>query len=303
MGKDRKKKKGNGAALFEEYYSELYQERWPTLKEALLAPKEHTLLINPYGDFKEEGLESFYGYDHLYKLKEEILREEANDEEKLPVYFLDGASALAPLCLDVQSGDRVLDLCAAPGGKSLILAYALRESGSLTANDKSENRRFRLHSVLKRSLPEPFFQESVRVTGFDASAWCLHEKEAYNKILLDAPCSSERHVLESPEHLKEWRIGRTKRLATLQWSMLASAWLVLETGGRLVYSTCSLSPLENDGVVKKLIKKFGESVEVLTPHFPSDLNCGEASEYGTLFLPDKGGMGPFYLSILHKKDS
>lgn len=294
MGKNSKKKKG-GQEHFEDYYSSLYGDRWEGLKEALLMAKSHTVLVNPYGSFDPSSLESFYQYPNLYQSPQKIDVEEKEDEP-LPLYFLDGASALAPLSLNIKPGDDVLDLTAAPGGKSLIMAYALKGKGHLTANDKSENRRFRLHAVLKKSLPEEFFRNHIRVTGFDASAWCLHEKEAYNKILLDAPCSSERHVLESPEHLKEWRVGRTKRLAGLQWAMLASAWLVLKPGGKLVYSTCSLSPLENDGVVKKLVKKFGDQVSVEFPKLP----FGEKTEHGTLILPDNGGMGPFYLSILSK---
>ncbi len=292
----KKKKKKSGPELFDEYYADIYGERWPSLKKALLAEKEHTILVNPYGDFNPNGLESFYQYPNLYVSPHKVTIEE-KENEKLPLYFLDGASALAPLSLNILPGDDVLDLTAAPGGKSLIMAYALKGKGTLTANDKSENRRFRLHSVLKKSLPKEFFLHHVRVTGFDASGWCLHEKEAYNKILLDAPCSSERHVLESPEHLKEWRLGRTKRLAALQWSMLASAWLVLKPGGSLVYSTCSLSPLENDRVVEKLVKKFKEEIIVESPTLP----LGEKTQYGTLVLPDRAGMGPFYLSLLNKK--
>ncbi|CAM9839845.1 unnamed protein product, partial [Chrysoparadoxa australica] len=245
--------------IFDQFYSEIYGERWPKLKEALLAEKDHIVLRDSY-------------------------------------YFLDGASAFAPLALNIEPGDDVLDLCAAPGGKSLIMAFLLGDQGSLTSNDKSQDRRLRMLQNFKNFLPEEFVENQLRVTGFDAGAWCLHEKEAYNKILLDAPCSSERHILESPSHLSEWRQGRTKRLSTLQWTMLASAWLVLKSGGTLVYSTCSISPLENDKVIAKLLKKFKEEVTVTFPEIPG----GEKTDHGTILLPDHSGYGPFYLSVLQK---
>jgi 16S rRNA C967 or C1407 C5-methylase (RsmB/RsmF family) len=289
-------KKKDGLQAFEEFYSETYAKRWPNLKEALLGPKNHLVLYNPYYHQSMPKRDSFLELPFLYENEGETL--EGNQEERpLPYYFLDGASAIAPHQLEVKPGEKVLDLCAAPGGKSLILAYALAGQGSLTANDKSENRRFRLQRVLRDYLPADVYDNSIRITGFDAGGWCLYEKEAYDKILLDAPCSSERHLLESPHLLKEWRVGRTKRLAKNQWTMLASAWLVLKYGGRLVYSTCSLSPLENDGVVEKLIKKFGKECEVIKPEIPG----AEETSYGRLLLPDRSGHGPFYLSVLEKK--
>jgi 16S rRNA C967 or C1407 C5-methylase (RsmB/RsmF family) len=301
--KKKKKKKSKGLDEFESFYSEAYGEHWQDLKTALLAPKNHVLLINPCTKFQGDSeilKHPFAGQKHLYEtqfLKGPLEQPSAKEGELMPYYFLDGASAFAPIALQVEKGDDVLDLCAAPGGKSLLLAFGLLEAGNLTANDKSENRRFRLKRVLESYLPESFCKGQLRITGFDAGGWCLYEKEAYDKILLDAPCSSERHLLESPHHLNDWRPGRTKRLAANQWTMLASAWLVLKPGGRLVYSTCSISPLENDGVVKKLIKKFGDECEVIFPN----IEGGEKSEFGTTLLPDHSGHGPFYLSVINKK--
>lgn len=290
-------KKKSGGDQFDLFYTQFYKERWSQLRESLVGPKSHVILKNPYHPLILENVTSFHGHPNLYVGTEELPQPQG--EDLFPYYFLDGASAYAPLALDISPGDKVLDLCAAPGGKSLIMAFALAGKGHLSANDKSENRRFRLQKVLRSYLPPEVYNETIRITGFDASSWCLFEKEAYDKILLDAPCSSERHVLDSPTHLLDWRPGRTKRLAANQWTMLASAWLVLRYGGRLVYSTCSLSPLENDGVVSKLVKKFGKEVVISRPEIPG----GEATEWGTILLPDKSGHGPFYLSIMEKVNS
>ena len=294
MAKKSKKQKLSGEELFNDFYREVFGERWPTLKESLLKEKAYVLLKNPYKDLDTSDLPSFFDLPHLYELEEKT-----QDPGDGQAYFLDGASALAPYALEVKPGEDVLDLCAAPGGKSLILAYALEGEGMLTANDKSPNRRGRLKQNLQNFMPEDLYENYVRVTGHNASSWCLHETQAYDKILLDAPCSSEKHVLESPKHLAEWKLNRTKRLSTLQWTMLASAWQVLRTGGRIVYSTCSISPLENDQVVAKLIKKFGAQVKKIENPFP----IGTNSEHGTWITPDEHGHGPFFFSILEKVGS
>ncbi len=291
LAKNKKKKQLTGPELFNEFYQEVFGERWLSLRDSLLQEKSYVLLKNPYKDFDTTALKAFFDLPHLFELEQKT--EDPGDGK---AYFLDGASALAPYALDVKPGEDVLDLCAAPGGKSLILAYALQGEGNLTANDKSPNRRGRLKQNLQQFIPEDIFEKIVRVTGHDASSWCLHETEAYDKILLDAPCSSEKHVLESPKHLDEWKVNRTKRLSTLQWTMLASAWAVLRPGGRIVYSTCSISPLENDQVVAKLVKKFGAQVKRIPCPYP----LGDESEFGTWITPDKHGHGPFFLSILEK---
>ena len=134
----------------------------------------------------------------------------------------------------------------------------------------------------------------IVITPHDAGSWCLYEQDQYDKILLDAPCSSEAHVLTSEKHLKQWSVKRTKGLAQIQYKMLASALIALKPGGRLVYSTCSISPLENDDVIKKIIsKKKGKLV---------DYKCDQATttEFGHMFLPHKNSMGPIYLIVLTK---
>jgi 16S rRNA C967 or C1407 C5-methylase (RsmB/RsmF family) len=195
----------------------------------------------------------------------------------------------------VEENQNVLDLCAAPGGKSLLIRYALGESGLLTCNELSRDRRHRLLGVVDEYIPVEK-RTNIKVTGHDASKWCLHEREVYDRILLDAPCSSERHLLHSPKHLKEWSIARTKQLAQRQWSMLSSAFQVLKPGGRMVYSTCALSELENDMVVERLIKKYEGQFS-----FSNDgCEIGEKTKYGWIILPDVTGFGPIYFCSINK---
>ncbi len=247
---------------FDTYYRSIWLERWDSLKAAFAGESDYCTL--------SEGL--------------------------LKPYFLDRASMYPAQALDVQPGDCVLDLCAAPGGKTLILALAKGEAGSLVANDKSADRRVRLKAVVTEHLPAAI-ANTVRITGFDAATWGLHQKDMYDRVLLDAPCSSERHVLSSPYYLAQWTPARTKQLAIRQFAMLAAALDAAKAGGRVVYSTCSISPLENDGVIEKLFKKRKDMFDILQV----EPQIGEKTKYGIQILPDTTGAGPIYYCTLEKR--
>ena len=272
LKRDKRKKK-QPEQEFNAYYESLFEERWPALLEALKLPAAPA----PY------------------------------NETLLRPYYLDEASIAAALALDVQPRHRVLDMCAAPGGKSLIIASKLQHPGSLIANDRSASRRARLKQVLKDHLT-PDQAALVTVTGHDAARWGLYEQNIYDRILLDAPCSSERHVIQSAKHLSRWGAGRTRRLAAQAWAMLAAGFTALKPGGILLYSTCALSPLENDGVIDRLAEKrsgLWEPVSVLQAD--GLINEGviactpEPARRGVHILPDtSAGRGPLYISGIRK---
>mgnify|MGYP006266076041 CR=1 FL=1 len=254
---------------FDSYYQELYPERWPALREALLGEGRYEAL--------EEGL--------------------------LQAYYLDPASAAVARLLPLEADSRqlrLLDACAAPGGKTLVLLQRLQggdgAQAQLVANERSAGRRARLHRVLQTHVP-PELLAAVTVTGHDATRWGLYEQDAYDGILLDVPCSSERHVLQSPRHVREWSPKRSDRLAKQAVAMLAAMIDALRPGGAVVYSTCALTPRENDAVVARVLERRGERVQLL----PVELPFGEATEQGVQVLPDRsGGAGPMYAALLRK---
>lgn len=264
----KNKKNAQGEAAFDEYYSALFGERWEKLKESL------------------KGEPLYYEYN-----------------EKLnKSYFLDQGSVRAAFSLPLDGAENILDMCAAPGGKSLILSSRMPQEARLTCNERSRERKSRLLRVLDEHLPEDI-RSRVSVSGYDAAKWCTYQKEVFDRILLDAPCSSERHVLSDPKYLELWTPARVRNLAATQWSILSSAFLVLKSGGYLLYSTCALASAENDGVVQKLLKKYPNASIVQLEEKPYPSLCGaEKNEYGLHVLPDaQQGAGPLYFSLIHKQ--
>lgn len=296
-----------GPSGFDNHYGAIYGLRWDALRLALVSdPPFRAARWNRFisaGKILARNLE-FEVVTHAGQTAFAIPNGRRVEPQMLPgesildVYLMDPASIFAAHALDVQEGDRVLDLCAAPGGKSLILVESMGLSGSLIANELSPTRRARLRAVLEDYLPSEALQR-VKVTGHDGTKWGLHEREAYDRVLLDAPCSGERHLLTTPSELAEWSPARSKNLSVRQYSLLASASDVVRIGGRLVYSTCSISPLENDEVIRRLLKKRSGQMRPLP--IPESLTIGEATEFGHLILPDRTGFGPIFFALLDRE--
>jgi tRNA (cytosine49-C5)-methyltransferase len=167
------------------------------------------------------------------------------------VYIQNAASWLPVLALVPQPGEKILDVCAAPGGKTTHIAAAAQNHAIITANDNSRTRLARLQANCRR------MQAQIdRFTLFEARN--LTRKlpgEQFDKILLDAPCSGEGMMhLDSDKDFQTWSLAQIKRLQSLQKSMLRQAWQLLRVGGTLVYSTCTMAPEENEAVVDYLVR-------------------------------------------------
>lgn len=285
-----------GATGFDNFYAAMYGTRWPTLKAALVADKQYVAVINPYSGFVDDtASKQLRDIRFGHVLAPQHLPPDATARGLMNYYLLDAASILAVEALDIHPGQRIVDLCAAPGGKSLLCAIRLDGRGNLIANDRSSNRRLRIKRIIDDYLPEPAHR-NITITGHDATTWSQHQTNHFDRVLLDAPCSSERHVLEDTTALTQWAPGRSKALAMTQFAMLASALDIVKIGGRIVYSTCALSHLENDDVIRKLHKKRAGRFVIHHPTF----DFGEPTEYGWQVLPDTSGWGPFYLAVIER---
>lgn len=169
------------------------------------------------------------------------------------VYIQNAASWLPVLALDPHPGERILDMCAAPGGKSSHIQAVTDNQAELVCNDNSRPRLMKLQANLQRL--------GVEADYLLADATKLSRRDdlgRFDKILLDAPCSGEGLMTLRPEDDKlfdSWSVAHIRRLSDLQKKLITEAWRLLRPGGTLVYSTCTMAPEENEAVVAYLLRR------------------------------------------------
>ena len=184
------------------------------------------------------------------------------------------ASQIVAHAVLVQPGDRVLDLCAAPGGKTAMLSAAMRGDGLLVASDHRPGRVALLGSTLRRA-------------GVDAAVLALDATRplpfgpVFDRVLIDAPCSGLGIVRRDPDLKWSRRPDDLQRFADAQIEMLSHAAGVVRPGGRLIYATCSSEPEENDLVVDRFLSQQSGFTLVRT-------NPGPAVDHGDTLIDDRG---------------
>ena len=167
------------------------------------------------------------------------------------LYYIQEPSAMAPASfLPVSPGDRVLDLCAAPGGKTTALGAKLRGKGLLVANDVSISR---CQALLKNVQLAGLM--GAMVTCEDSKKLVLHFPGYFDAILVDAPCSGEGMFRRDPAMVKGWSQKEVLRYQQLQKEILSAAASMVRPGGHILYSTCTYSPEENEQVVETLLAR------------------------------------------------
>lgn len=175
------------------------------------------------------------------------------------LYIQNAASWLPVLALNGKPGETILDMCAAPGGKTSHIAAATFNKAFITANDNSRPRLLKLQRNLERLQVE-----NVDYLLKDATQLRRTLQEAsFDKILLDAPCSGEgMMLLDNKKDFESWSVAHIKRLQQLQKKLIVQAWHLLKPGGTLVYSTCTMAPEENEAVIDYLLR-HNDDVEVV----------------------------------------
>lgn len=165
------------------------------------------------------------------------------------LYYIQEPSAMAAVeMLDVQPGETVLDLSAAPGGKATQIGAALRGEGLLVANEIQPSRA----SILVENI-ERFGIRNAVVTVERPDRLAEHFPAFFDKILVDAPCSGEGMFRKDPQMMLVWSLDNVRRFAKSQDNILDAAATMLKPGGTLVYSTCTFSPEENEGTVARFL--------------------------------------------------
>ncbi|MGM8713138.1 16S rRNA (cytosine(1407)-C(5))-methyltransferase RsmF [Enterobacter hormaechei] len=210
---------------------------------------------------------------------------ERDDEESLPLgstaehlsglFYIQEASSMLPvaaLFADENQPERVMDVAAAPGSKTTQIAARMNNRGAILANEFSASRVKVLHANISRCGIH-----NVALTHFDGRVFGAALPEAFDAILLDAPCSGEGVVRKDPDALKNWSVESNLEIAATQRELIDSAFHALRPGGTLVYSTCTLNCDENEDVCLWLKQRYVDAVEFL----PLDTLFDSASHAAT----------------------
>lgn len=389
MTKTHRNRATSAEDAFNRHYAAIWgEERWKnSLCPALLQPTRYACLLNRYVplDNAEQAIENAEienrplelpgkaSESSVDGLRPDVFVRYTKDGGQADTPFpppdssarvlshwnLDGASVLVASLLNIQPQDNVLDLCSAPGGKSIALAQRIWphmhldasnlkqkvltdkiRTGSLHSNEADGPRQKRLAENLKAYLPKALFDSAqikvLRVDGSKPNAeYELRVKTptgttGYDKVLVDAPCSSERHIIHAharavasgrvAEEMANWRPGSSKRLAKTQIELLMTGLKAANVGATIVYATCSIEPTENDGVIEKVLAQmekerkkgvFKWSVKVGSNGGNGDgelegeleRKWAERTKHGWIALPDHPGgerWGPLFFAVLTK---
>jgi NOL1/NOP2/sun family putative RNA methylase len=203
--------------------------------------------------------EGFY-YD------DEEVRPGKNPLHEAGVYYLQEPSAMAVVPnLDIKEGDKVLDICAAPGGKSTYIASKLNGSGLLVSNEINNIRVKALGENIER-----FGAKNVIITNSSARELEKIFKGYFDKIIIDAPCSGEGMFRKDEGAIKDWTYDKVLECRSIQEELLDRAYNMLNTEGILVYSTCTFAKEENEDVINNFLSKHEDiallHMERLWPH-------------------------------------
>ena len=168
-------------------------------------------------------------------------------------YVQEAVSMIPPIVLDPNPGETVLDMCAAPGSKASQIAQYMKNKGILVANDYKGIRLAPLGINLQR------MGVTNNILTLMHGQWFAKANMEFGKILLDAPCSGTGTIRKSIKTLRIWNPGMIKKISYEQKRLIETAFSILKKGGVMVYSTCSLEPEENEGVVDFLLEKYPDA--------------------------------------------
>ena len=230
--------------------------------------------------------------------------EEPVDVTELPgfadgvVSVQDAAAQLAPLFLEPESGMRILDACAAPGGKTCHMLELCKDLAELVAVDSDEQRMGRLHSNLQRlGLAAKAITADV---GQTEDWW---DGVPFDRILLDVPCSASGVIRRHPDIKLTRRVADIGRLAARQAKLLDASWSMLAPGGRLLYVSCSVMKQENAAVAAHFLARSSDAQPLEPPPQLSAAGIGRTVGPGLQILPGEADMDGFYYACLLKQSA
>lgn len=245
--------------------SEIFKIDEETAKKLFTKKKSVVVLLNDQGiEIIKEGLNKklltkIDWFKNTYIINSnKSLFTQSKEFENGHIYIQNASSLLPILALNPKENEKILDMCAAPGGKTVQIANLTQNKSVITVNDADVARVGYMKKLFKT--------HNVNVEAFyvqPAQYLSKHlEPESFDKILIDAPCSGEGLIdLEDKKTLGFWSTKKIKRLSKLQKSILAEAVKLLKPNGEIIYSTCTLAPEENEEVIHWGVQKLGLSIE------------------------------------------
>jgi len=232
--------------------------------------------------------EDFTEFKDVYKY--------ACSSDVLPYFLLDAASVLPVYLLNLKPDDSVLDLCSSPGGKLTTMLQCLGTEGSIVGNDISKQRFTRLKKVVKQYVPKDS-RTKIKLVNLDGRLWDEVEVSSYDKVLVDVPCTNDRFAMYEHERdtdciFSKLRKRERQKLPKVQAELLKSAILACKPGGSIVYSTCSISPLQNDFIVNYVIQELQEELDIKVTSQPLDYFVKSFSKHFNFFSKSMEGIPP-----------
>lgn len=252
--------------IFIERMKQILKDEYPLFEQALKQKQVKALYLNSnknnlntfisqYALKQHHMCSTGYYFDHeLYPLGKHPFHD-------CGLYYIQEPSAmLVGTLLHVEKGDKVLDMCAAPGGKTCFVASALKDTGVVIANDINASRASILSSNVER-----FGLKNTIVTNTTPKMITDQLPEFFDKIILDAPCSGEGMFRKLDLAIDTWSLDKVNDCARIQRELVTQAYHALKPGGQLIYSTCTYSMEENEEIVSSILNQYPDMKLIQIP--------------------------------------
>ncbi len=274
---------------FVERMKKMLGEEFPSFLASYEETKSQALRLNPLKGEGRRFLElSPFSLSPVPWEENGFYFEEADRPGKHPyheagVYYIQEASAMVPaMLLDAQPGERILDLCAAPGGKSTQIAAAMRGEGILVCNEIHPKRA----GILSENIERMGVRNAI-VVNHSPDELAIRFPGYFDRVLVDAPCSGEGMFRKNADACGQWSAENVRLCAGRQDEILDCAAGMLKEGGRLVYSTCTFAPEEDEGSICRFLERHPEFGLEQPVRFPgmergNPLWCGQESANGEI---------------------
>ena len=267
----------------------LNQEEIKELDDSLKEKSEHALLLNT-NKMSEEMLFSLFPNlkkhpivknAYLYNKDEYDLGKSVY--HALGCFYLQEPSAMLPAyLLDPKPGEVVLDLCAAPGGKSMQASLLMENKGLIISNDIAKNRAFAISENAER-----LGRGNLLIASNDFSLIYQNYLNSFDKIILDAPCSGSGMFRKEDKMIQDWSYQKVLKYAEIQKELIVMSYQMLKPGGVMVYSTCSFSYEEDEEVIDYLLSN-SDAETIAIPDSPLFYKKGQGIHLFPSLFPGEG---------------